>query len=530
MSGTLFILAVSLLAQGPVGATDGAQPLIVRMTGDFRPDVGQAYGTLWEATDVQERRVAGAGFLNAYNTQDRTDRRMLQVYVRTAGNGAFKLEQLPRPTTDAGTYLFGFDGRLFAKGRSSATDNKLRVWRPEAGNWEVDEKTVPFSVHVAGDVMAATPRHVTYGNRTVFKLPSGQGSIGEWYYAAGTLVLRRYQAQSDPPVNELIAFDWKPNQREPLVLSRGIKLPMSQPREFIYAFGQHGGAIVLASNLGGVHVFDGGNWKTACTPDGKSFQVYSSLNTGNRLLLGQYPSGELFEFTGSELRQLPGWPPVMNSVRAVAREAQTLAIYGGDIYVGVWPWGEVWRLNGADNKWHFVKRMFIHPEPTDKTTHPYEEETRKLDPVSNRWGQRVTSMVPLGDSLYISTSAKQPPPYEPKFTFLADDKHLEYGAVYRYRKPGCLAVPMVWKDGPTKLDFRIGPRRVEVWQDGKRLGSTSWDGPCAARLESLKIQRGAGVFGPFRGKLVEDLSKPKPAQIPRPFRGAYLHSPELFDP
>jgi hypothetical protein len=511
---------------------------------DLGPDLGQAFGTLWEATNSRGQPIAGAGFLNAYNTQDRSDRRMLHVYVRTAGDEDFFTERLPRPTTDAGTYLFGFDGKLFAKGRSSATDNTLRVWKPEVQRWEVDEKTAPFSVHIAGEVMAATARRISFGNQIVLELPPDQGSLGEWYYAAGKLIVRRYHAEAVPPVNDLLAFDWKPDQREPVVLESAVKLSFNYPREFIYAFGQPGDEIVLVSNMGGVHVFDGRAWRTLRIVNPKtSFQVYSTLNTADRLLLGQYPTGELFEFTGNELRRLAGWPPVMKGVSGSAREAQTLAIYGGDIFAGVWPWGEVWRRSGTDEAWHFVSRMFTHPEPTDKTTHPYEEETKSLDPVLNRWGQRVTSMVPLGDSLYISTSAKGPNPYEPKFTFLAGDKYLEYGAVYRYRKPGCLAVPIVWTNRPTTLDFQITSRRIEVWQDGKQLGAAEWDQQHPARLTDLHVRRGAGAFGPFRGSRVElasiaahekahplapSLSPSDGERKARPFRGAYLHLNKLL--
>jgi len=464
-------------------------------------DLGQPFGTLWEATDARGHAVAGAGFLNAYNTQDRSDRRMLHVYVRTAGEEPFATERLPRPTADAGTYLFGFDGKLFAKGRGG-TDNRLRVWRPETGQWEVDTQTVPFSVQVAGKVLAATARRITWDGRTVLELTPAEGSLGEWYYAAGRLIVRRYQAESAPAVNELLAFPWQPGRRQPLRLDRAERLPLSAAREFVYAFGPLGEQILAASNLGGVHVLEGRAWRTLRAPDGTSFQIYAALNTADRLLLGHYPTGELLAFTGGQLERRGGWPPVMPGVSRKWREAQTLTIYGGDLYVGVWPWGELWRQSGVDQRWRLLGRLFTHPEPTDKTTHPYEAETQQLDPVPNRWGQRVTSLVPLGDALYLSTSAKGHAPYEQKFAFLAGDKHLEYGAVYRYRKPGCLAVPLTWKERPTTLSFRIAPCRLEVWQDGTCLGATAWDAQHPALLDHWQVRPAAGVFGPFRGKRV----------------------------
>ena len=314
--------------------------------------------------------------------------------------------------------------------------------------------------------------------------------------------MRRFDSRAEPPVNELVAVDWKPG-KPAIAIEQGVAIPMSHPTEFFYAFGSLGDELVAATNRGGVHVFDGRVWKPVRTPDGKSFQVYATLNTQNRLLLGQYPTGEMYQYVGGQLKRLEGWPPVMQGVSSKARELQTLATYGGDIYAGVWPWGEVWRRDLSKKEWQFLGRVFTHPEPTDETTHPYENETKALDPVPNRWGQRVTSIVPLGDSLYIATSAKTPQPFEPKFGFLADKKQLEYGTVYRYRKPGCLAVPIIWKETPIELEFRITSNNIDVWQDGKLLGTASWKKRYPARLESLTIQKGAGVYGAFGGKIIE---------------------------
>lgn len=530
------------LLGAPLGETGpGALQVVLRL--DLGRDHGQPFGTLWEAVDAQGRPMAGAGFLNAYNTQDRSDRRMLHVYVRTQGEEKLTLERLPRPSGDAGTYLFGFDGRLFAKGRG-ATDNQLRVWLPDQGRWEVDENTVPFSIQVAGKVMAATARQIRYDGWPILELAPGQGVIGEWYYAAGRLVVRRQQLDSEPVLNELIAFDWTPGQRESLSWEGGCRFALSAPREFIYAFGVQDDDLVAASNLGGVQALKGRSWRTLRAPDGRSFQIYSTLNTAGRLLLGQYPTGELFEYAGGELRHLPGWPPVMPGVSRNAREAQTLAIYGGDIYVGVWPWGEIWRQSRVEAQWRWMGRAFTHPEPTDRTTHPYEDETKALDAVLNRWGQRVTSLVPLGDSLYVATSAKASNPYEEKFTFLAGDKHFEYGAVYRHRQPGCLAVPIKWKDGPTRFAFQITARRIEIWQDGARLGATEWDEQHPSLLDGLEVRAGAGVFGPFRGSRIElnsvgqnedrgSLASQRSSSIPtnQPPRlsGAYVHLHKMLD-
>ena len=157
--------------------------------------------------------------------------------------------------------------------------------------------------------------------------------------------------------------------------------------------------------MGGVYRLRPTGWDTLRTPvPTVSYQIYSGLNYRDKLLLGHYPTGEIYEYAGDQLVLKRGWPPVMPGVSRNAREAQTLAIYNGELYVGVWPWGEVWRYDGSD--WHFVQRVFTHPAITDAVTHPYEAETKQADTVYNLWGQRVTGLVPYQGSLIITTSSK----------------------------------------------------------------------------------------------------------------------------
>lgn len=88
----------------------------------------------------------------------------------------------------------------------------------------------------------------------------------------------------------------------------------------------------------GADCFRSGAWSVLRTANPKvSFQLYTMLSYHDRLLMGQYPTGELFEIAGDEVRQIPGWPPRMPGASANAREAQTLAIYRGELFAGVWP-------------------------------------------------------------------------------------------------------------------------------------------------------------------------------------------------
>ena len=216
----------------------------------------------------------------------------------------------------------------------------------------------------------------------------------------------------------------------------------------------------------------------------------------------RFPDGEFFYdwIHGETVTQLPGWPPVMEGVSGSAREAQTIVIYGGELYVGVWPWGEVWRYQPDQGTWDLARRVFSHPEPTTATVHPYETETAALGGVANQWGQRVTSMVPHNDSLFISTSAKWQCEWEPKFGYVGEEAWKEYGTITHVRVPGHLSVPVKWTDGPTELHFAINDDGLRVTQDGKELGTAKLDGIAVGALGELTW--GQGAYGVFTGKQV----------------------------
>ncbi|MSS70226.1 MAG: hypothetical protein EXS64_01925 [Candidatus Latescibacteria bacterium] len=470
---------------------------------DLGRDLGQNFGSLFEATDSQGRVIAGAGFLGAFNTESRSDRRVLNFFIKPGKQPETQVERLPRANDDGGVYLHAFDDKTFARSRGGK-DPHLRVWDPKARNWVIDEATLPLSIHVGDGVLTSTSGRVTYRDRTLLELGPDQGILGETYYANGCFILHQRFPDSTPKIDRLVACPWTPDGPSKIDLAQGRVQEMDASHPMVvYAYGQLGQDILAATNTGGVYAFDGERWRILYERPDKnvSFQVYSMINYYDRLLLGQYPTGELYEFDGKELILHKGWPPVMPGVSGRAREAQTTAIYGGDLYVGVWPWAEVWRYDGAD--WSLAHRMFTHPELTDAVTHPYEAECTKLEIVLNQWGQRVTSMIPSGDALYVSTSAKGSAPYEPRFGFLTDEQQKDYGAIYRLARPGHLSVHTDWKAGPTTFEWTITQDQMRVSQDGRLLGSAPVSPDLTERLALKEISWGKGVYGGFRGEIVE---------------------------
>ncbi len=471
-----------------------AEPAItLTATLDFGEDRGQNYGTLFELSDAQGNALAGAGFLGAYNTFVRSDRTALNVFVRPSDPRP-TIERLPKPNRDSGAYLFEQGGGLFAV--TAASDTALRRWNPEKNTWFDDTGTPRLTTAVAGGHLRVADNRILFQDRTVLVLGTDGGTLGRHYFANNFLLFREVRPLDDERPSRLHAVAWRPDQPGVARLAESVSLDLPWNGEFVYAFGQLGADVLVATNTGGVYRFDGEAWEVMIPPDRNvSFQIYAMLNYYDRLLMGQYPTGELFEYDGKEIRRLEGWPPVMPGVSSAAREAQTLAIYGGDLIAGVWPWAEVWRYNRGDDSWHFVDRMFTHPDLTEEFTHPYEQETAKRSPVANLWGQRVTSLVPLGASLYVGTSAKSSTQPDEKFDFLSPAQRAQYGSVLRLTQPGNLSVGIDPTRRPTTLRVRLSSGRMAVKQDGKLLGEAALPPALFDRLQGATITWGHGVYG-----------------------------------
>ena len=505
------VLVWVTLLFGPIFAAEVSETKF-SITIDRGPDVGQCFGSLFEVASDDGSLVIGAGFQNLYNTRLRADRHAVQFFVRpTAGEREFHVESLPRPNHLCGTYLSGRDEVV------RSTVGGVKAWNFTSKTWmaEPDVGGTEESMRVGDGLLEFGDSTVKFNGKTILAPPE-RGKYLLFFYANGHLCFyhvergergyRPFENDADG-FSKLHACSWTPD--EPHVdLAKAIVRTLPVVGETTFAWGQLGQQIITGSNIGGFYVFSDGRWQMLLEPNIKvSYQLYSTMAFHDRLLMGQYPTGRLFDFDGRSITDRAGWPPVPPDVSGSAREAQTTVIYGGEVLVGVWPWGELWRYSPDVQRWRLMQRMFDHPAPSNAIVHPYDIENVN-HPVRNQWGQRVTSLVTSGDSLFVSTSAKDPCEWNPdQNPFLAPDKWKSYGSVYRLNMPGHLGASITWTNGPTKLDFTIRGDELSIAQGGKRLANTRVAGPLGeklCRLSKLKpVQWGNGLYGQFSGPRLE---------------------------
>ena len=491
--------------------TRSAEHRIV-VTVDRGPDVGQSFGSLFEVTSSDGTVVIGAGFQNLYNTRYRADRHALQFFIRpTDGKRTHVTETLPRPNELCGTYLFSRDEVIYS------TYGGLKAWEPQAAAWQSESGSggTDETMRIGDKLLVFGDSEVTYADRKILDPPQ-IGNYQLFFYVNGHLCfyhVNRGDGAYRPFTNDkdgfskLYACPWTSEQAK-VDLSRAVILTLPIVGETTFAWGQLGAQIVTGSNVGGFYVFKDGRWQILLPPQlGVSYQLYSTMAFHDHLLMGHYPTGRIFRYDGTEITDQPGWPPVLEGVSSSAREAQTTVVYGGDVFVGVWPWGELWRYNPDTKTWTFAQRMFDHPSLSSKITHPYDLESIGAD-VGNQWGQRVTSLVPSGTGLFVSTSAKSPREWDAqKFPFLAPDKWKSYGTVYKLTAPGHLSAATKWTEGPTTFEFVIRGTSISIRQDGQEIAETALNGPLSEQVTNIThltdVRWGQGIYGRFSGSAID---------------------------
>jgi hypothetical protein len=503
-----YFAAAVLVIVSAVSADEPSAKTTFSATVDFGQDVGQSFGTLFEARDAGGQLVAGAGFQDVYNTRFRNDRHTLQFFVRPeSADDSFSIERLPHPDLGCGVYLFDLNEQLYAW--TSVGGNSVKRWDENSKTWMAELPRYVPAIRSGDGVVRIGNGQLTFANdkawyddRQILS-PPDIGGYHDFYYAQGHLCFY-HRFSGDDGFTKLYACAWTPSNSGAIDITKAVVFVTPFNRETPFAWGQWQDQVVTVSNMGGIYVFEDGKWSMTLKPDDKtSYQVYSALQWQDRVLLAQYPTGNVFEYRGTDATRLNDWPPVLPGVASSARECQTLSIYRGDLLAGVWPWAELWRRNPDREQWIAMGRMFTHPETTAEYQHPYETEAKSHKLVANHWGQRVTSMIPQRDSLYLSTSSKGTVDWKDEYKFLSDQQRREYGSVLRLRMPGALAAPIKWHDHPTRFTFSIEPESITIHQDGELLATGQLPNDFDINLSELSITWGDGTYGPVRGTLTK---------------------------
>lgn len=469
-------------------------------------DLGQGLGTLFEALDENGKVILGAGLNDIHSTYVRDNNRILDFYYR----GKQIQRTFQRLLTPFGSKNNG--SRLIRDGESLLT--YFREGNPVAlAAVQVDGTTQPclgipreqqaaFSglQYVNNQRLVFHPYYVTYNSKEIFR--SERSCL--FYYVKGKLFA--FQG-GDPSL--LLVYNWNPS------VDATVK---GEPEKFeasgdLFIYGTYGDEVLLITNIGCIYSYKEGKLTQIRDTDGKSWQGYSLTAWYDHHLIGHYPTGSLMEYANGKVDLFEPAIPIPPGASSAAREAQTLDIYGGDLYAGVWPWGELWRLDSDSHQWEFVKRVFEIPEISEDQA-PYQNQMQGKPDAFNYWGQRIMNLVGTSDGLFISTMNKQGKPYLPDIhDFLSPEIVSQYGAIHKMSGVVQVSHQLPWKT-VTELRFTYSNDSIRIYQDGNLLEERNLPGNTGLEGRTVKsLRSGKGVYGPFGGKILSSEVKSQGQRI-----------------
>lgn len=350
------------------------------------------------------------------------------------GEYDFHIEKLKSPASDFKTgYIFINKGALFFEDRG----NNIQYKVDKKGN---------YTKYKFDNSSYIEYRTTSTGNYVNYKPVRHNSAID------AALPKRNTYSYNSPTHN--FTFDVKTGILSACPLSgrKKCETVSVQAGTFPYVYASKNSATISITNYGDALLFKKNKWcrmsmaedvYSCITPEPlpltepRKIQFYSSIAYQGQILIGEWPTGRIYEFDGAILKPSNMTPPTIaaHSDLRLGYEAQSMAEYCGDLFVGYWPKGEVWRFDRQTRHWQFFKRFFSDVE--GEAFIPYSD--RPADHLnSSFFGQRVTALIPYKNSLYVATSNLSA--WTSKVSIpkgMDTGKIREYGSIYKVTRHGC---------------------------------------------------------------------------------------------
>lgn len=417
---------------------------------DLGSDDGTSLGTIFEVKDQNGAILSGAGFERSFNTKAGSNHRLISFFSRREGKS--ELVDLGQPFNEySSVRLYSYAGRLIAypyeaEGKPVQYDDTLGKWRPADLPQLVDGKFGHIGAiqAVKDSLLVFHARAVTFDGE-----PVSIDQIGK----SDTIVSGLYHKEHlhifkiDDTTKSASYLNCRWVAGNPKTACDALPMPPSWANPYVIHGLRNAPGIIAAFDNGDTVILDNGTVQTIYNNSGPggqrqtSWQLYSSLEWQDDLLLGHYPSGNLFLFRDGKISPMtPSVPYVAESLPA-AREAQSLAIFRGQVIIGMWPWGELWS-GRPEAPWQLEARVFENPNYSGEEA-PYADRLTKLYPALafNALGQRVFHFANHAEGLALTTSGKHHR-LRQAYASLDSSERMQYGRVLLLKSPDQLACPI----------------------------------------------------------------------------------------
>ncbi|MGD9702357.1 MAG: hypothetical protein AB7Q42_01030 [Acidimicrobiia bacterium] len=499
---TTLVLLVSCSSTAPANEAGGV-PFEVRLEVDLSADNGPVTGTLFQVGTGSGVQI-GAGITFADNSTQLASATVVTFFARSEQRDV-TTQDLGTPFTEAVPFhLVVLDGRLVAV-PFDEQGILPRYWDVEQSSWtelqsadpNLDDLR-PVLMEIAGEALEIIGDDVWYaGERISDAIDWKGGTIMSAYFLDGALYLHvdYYDGGDQPSDSGYRVCAWSP----------GDQLDACADHRFGNVFWSYaampdhesGSLIVFGSKGEIVDVSLDGGISTVAGPNDVSNQIYSAVKFYDTWLLGHYPTGNLTSYDGHDTDQFAD-PPIGSQECSSEgqREAQTVGVWGGELAVGVWPWGEVW-TGMPGEAWRLAARMFTGPAPCGEAAYADLVSTKPSFDF-NALGQRIFGMASWSTGIAVATSAKNAQSAG-ALALLDPEQRAEYGRVYLLERDAEISCQLD-SVPDSRLTFRLDGTSMKVIQNGNEICSRSVNADELAPI-SGEVVVGSGAWGPFDGEL-----------------------------
>jgi len=493
----MMMLVVNVSCSQDAVSTTNPNEINIDLNLNLGEDVGQNLGTLFEIEDGLGNVIMGAGFPDIYNTRKRVNHRSLNVFIETDKTGEF--QSLGRPFEDSFYIrLINYNGTLYAFNRANS---EIRSFDPNENVWLPTDEIESYNGFKVNDkIVKVVDGSLFYGDDLIFEI-EGYNLIA--YYFNGSLYIHATNGVDD---QYLYVCPWKYDDSQPVDLETCNQNTFEYDKvRFPYTFGVYENEVLLNLNNGDRFSYHDGELTLIHEDQGTSNQIYSLLTTSDRVYAGHYPSGQVLTYDGvGDYRFQSPNIQIPTETNNSQREAQTLQLYAGKLFAGVWPYGELHMYDFNADEWTFLRRLFSHPDDTSATYPYYQLMNNK-----NNLGQRIVDMENIGSNMYIALTAKASlSNYSIEdLDFLTPEQAREYGSVYRYQKDYNLACNFNWPpDGKTTISVNLTNDELSVAQDNSEICSINVD-QSDITIDESTIQFAKGIFGDYGGNSITNIGE-----------------------
>jgi len=477
----------------------------LKMEVDFGKDYGQNLGTLFELFDAEGKVLCGAGFNSSVQTRIAINNRVLEFYCRLPDR-EIKVTDLGKPTkSSTRPMIYQFNNRLIDLATKRVHFGKNR--------WETDSYP-----HVNGDIfniqiirnkplyflMDGADVAVSFNGKRITQINADP--VSTLYYDKKVYIFARdYESK----IISLYWFEWDSyaKKQPPPVVIHKIDAPADLLD--VYALYGHDGKLLIAGSGSRLYEFAESDFRSIPADEElqnhieseKSGEFYSFISYFDDILIGHYTSGLLLKYSPDELATIPDSPPLVKDEWRNGdyyyREAQSLGIYGGDLYVGMYPWGRVFRLDRDTGQWSH-ERLFDSPQANELMSYPYSDTCPDAD-----WAQRITYLTPFRGGLAAGLGSMRINPQEGEDSLCIPKEALsDYGRVKLLTMGASAMGQLKWTDKVVNLDFIVKENGLFIYQDGKRIARTKKTIGEDFFKEAAQIDYGYGIFGSINGTIL----------------------------